>query len=134
VSDGAHTLRTRVFDVAGNHTNWVDRTVRIDGTAPTDTTAAPGAWQTAPYTLTVTGTDAASGVTQVDYKVDNGAETVVAAPASVVISAEGVHTIHTRVQDAAGNWTGWKDTIVRIDTTAPTNQTPAGPGAGAWIA
>jgi hypothetical protein len=135
VADGAHTLRTRVVDVAGNSSNWVDHTVRIDGTAPTDTTVGPGAWQTGPYTLAITGTDADSGVSQVDYKIDDGPENIVPTPATATISADGIHTVHTRVRDTAGNWSGWKDTTtVKVDKTAPTNQTPIGPGASVWIA
>jgi hypothetical protein len=124
--DGVHTLRTRAVDIAGNVSNWTDHTVRVDTVMPTDTTAVPGGWQTAPLGVTVTGTDAHSGIAEVTWRVDGGAPTTTTSlPAGPTVSAEGVHTIETRVRDAAGNQTGWKSQTVRIDTTAPTNQTSA---------
>src|SRR5918999_12347 len=97
--DGAHLLRTRAVDVAGNVSAWTDHTIRVDTVVPTDTTAIPGGWQT-----------------------------TAPAPGAFTASAEGQYTIHTRVRDAAGNQSGWKAHPVKIDTTAPTNQTPASPG------
>ena len=135
VADGTHTLRTQVVDSAGNESGWTVHTVRIDATAPIDVTAGPGAWQTAPYPLTITGTDAHSGISQVEYRIDSGPAITVSAPANVTVSGDGVHTVHTRIRDTAGNWSGLKSsTIVRVDTTAPDNQTPTGPGNTVWIA
>jgi Big-like domain-containing protein len=132
-ADGAHTLETRAVDVAGNISNWRSHTIRVDTVTPTDDTAAPGGWQTAPYTVNVTGSDAHSGIAQVSYQVDNGSVVTSGLPATVLVSADGIHTVKTRVQDVAGNWSGWKSTtVVRIDTTAPDNQTPAAPTG--WIA
>jgi hypothetical protein len=129
--DGVHTLRVRAVDTAGNVSGWTDHTVRIDTVTPTDTTAVPGGWQTAALPVTVTGTDAHSGVTEVTWRVDGGVPTTTTSlPAGPTISAEGVHTVETRVRDAAGNQTGWKSQTVRIDTTAPTNQTD--PSDGLW--
>jgi hypothetical protein len=127
--DGVHTLRVRAVDTAGNVSDWTDHTVRIDTVTPTDTTAVPAGWQTVALPVTVTGTDAHSGVTEVTWRVDGGATTTTTSlPAGPTISAEGVHTVETRVRDAAGNQTGWRSQTVRIDTTAPTNQTDVSDG------
>jgi hypothetical protein len=131
--DGEHTLETRAVDVAGNISDWRVHTIRVDTMTPTDDTAAPGGWQTAPYTVNITGSDAHSGIAQVSYQVDNGSVVTSGLPASVVVSADGIHVVKSRVQDNAGTWSGWKSTtVVRIDTTAPDNDTPAAPTG--WIA
>ena len=127
--DGVHTLRVRAVDTAGNISDWTTHTVRIDTVTPTDTTSPSGGWQTAPLAVLVTGSDAHSGVTEVSWRVDGGATTTTTSlPAGPTVSAEGVHTVETRVRDAAGNQTGWKSSTVRIDTTAPTNQTDVSDG------
>jgi hypothetical protein len=126
--DGTHLLRTRAVDVAGNVAGWTDHTIRVDTVTPADTTAIPGGWQTAPLGVSVTGTDAHSGVVEATWRVDGGSSTTAPAPGALTVSAEGVHTVETRVRDAAGNQTGWKSQTVRIDTTAPTNQTDTSDG------
>ena len=75
--DGVHTLRTRAVDAAGNISAWRTHTVRVDTVDPTDTTAAPGGWQTAPYALTVAGADADahSGIREVTWRYQGGAST-----------------------------------------------------------
>jgi hypothetical protein len=129
VGDGTHTLRTRAVDVAGNISNWVDHTVRVDTVDPVDETAAPGGWQTAAYGVVVTGSDVHSGIANVTYSVDGGAPVTGSSPATVNVSAEGEHTVTTYVTDNAGNQSTPKTFTIRIDTTAPTNQTPtADPG------
>src|SRR5204862_8262870 len=85
---------------------------------------------TSPVAVTVTGADAHSGIKQVTYRIDSGAETTVSA-ASVVanVTGDGNHTLYTKVMDRAGNETGFKASPINIDTTAPANQTPL-PSAG----
>ena len=125
--DGAHTLSVRGIDVAGNVGDWSDHTIRVDTVQPTDETSAPAGWQTAPLGVTVTGSDAHSGVASVTYSLDGAAPVTGASPTVVTVSGDGDHTLETRVTDNAGNQSGWKTTTVRIDTTAPDNQTPAAP-------
>ncbi|HEX5618471.1 MAG TPA: Ig-like domain repeat protein [Solirubrobacteraceae bacterium] len=122
-ADGTHTLTTWAEDNAGNLSVPRTHTVRVDTVTPTDTTAAPGGWQTAPLPVAVTGTDGHSGVTQVIYSVDGGAPITAASPATVTVSGDGDHVLTTKVRDAAGNESGWKTTNSHIDTTAPDNQT-----------
>lgn len=121
--DGEHILSTRAVDVAGNESAWRDHTVRIDTVAPTDTTAAPAGWQTAPVPVTVTGTDEHSGVTEVRWRIDGGGESTGPPGTIVNVTGDGEHTLDTRVRDAAGHLSGWKTHTIRIDTTAPENQT-----------
>lgn len=70
--DGAHTLRTRAVDAAGNTSLWRTHTIRIDTVDPADTTAALGGWHTAPYGLTVAGADTHSGIRDVTWRYQGG--------------------------------------------------------------
>ncbi len=132
VADGAHVFRSRAVDVAGNVSVWVDHTVRVDSVTPTDTTVAPGGWQTGPLQVNITGSDALSGVATLTWQVDGGTVNSGPPPATVTVSGDGTHTVDTRVTDAAGHQTGFKRNTIIIDSTAPTNQTPL--ASSAWRA
>jgi hypothetical protein len=122
-ANGPHLLRTRAVDVAGNVSDWTDHIIRIDAVAPTDTTALPTGWRTAPVDVTVKGTDAHSGVDEVAWVVDGGAPTTASPQGQFTISADGSHTVQTLVRDVAGNESGWTQHTVEIDTTGPDNLT-----------
>jgi len=128
-ADGVHILRTRAVDVAGNTSSWNDHTVRIDTVVPTDTTAAPGGWQTAPLPVTIAGADGHSGVLEVTYSLDGGAPVTTTSGTVVTVSGDGDHVLTTKVRDNAGNQSGWKTTNIHIDTTAPDNQTDTNDGS-----
>jgi hypothetical protein len=128
-ADGTHTLTTWAEDNAGNLSVPLNHTVRIDTVTPTDTTAAPGGWQTAPLPVAITGADGHSGVTQVIYQLDGAAPVTTVSGTVVTVSGDGEHTLTTKVRDAAGNESGWKTSNIRIDTTAPDNQTDTGDGS-----
>jgi hypothetical protein len=117
-SEGSQTLETRVVDKAGNASAWRSETIRVDHTKPANTTPhPPSAWRNSDYTTTVTGTDAASGVLRIEYKLDD--ETIVTTP-SVSITGEGAHSLSTRVIDVAGNASDWRVDTIGIDRTVPT--------------
>jgi hypothetical protein len=52
-------------------------------------------------TVTVTATDAESGVAKIEYALDSGSWTAYAAP--VAVRAPGAHTLRYRATDTAGN-------------------------------
>jgi hypothetical protein len=127
-ADGVQLLETRVVDVAGNASAWRGETVRIDRTAPENTTPVPaGGWQNTNYAGIVTGTDATSGVLNVEWKLDGGG--VQTTPA-VSISATGAHTLVSRVRDVAGNFSPWRTDSIGIDKVVPT--LTAGCGSIEW--
>jgi hypothetical protein len=116
-SEGTQTLETRLVDKAGNASPWVPATIKVDHTAPTNTTAPPASpWRNTDYTRTITGVDAASGVAKVEYALDGGAPVLTG---NVTISAEGVHTLASRVVDNAGNASEWRTDTIGIDRTVP---------------
>lgn len=72
-------------------------------------------------TVTLSATDAGSGVATVEYKLDDGAWT--AYTAAVAVNAPGMHMLSYRATDQAGNTSdeGMAHfTVVQQDTTAPT--------------
>ncbi|HEV8360700.1 MAG TPA: hypothetical protein VGR28_09630 [Candidatus Thermoplasmatota archaeon] len=74
-----------------------------------------GGWWRSDVAVTVTATDAGSGVASLEVAVDGGA---FEATSSVVVEGDGVHTLLVRATDAAGN-VAFANETVPIDTTAP---------------
>ena len=131
-TQGSQTLETRIVDKAGNASAWRSETIRVDTTKPVNTTAAVTTpWRKTNFTTTVTGTDATpgSGVTRIEYKLDNGAVTTTP---SVSITAAGSHKLETRVVDVAGNASDWRIDTIGIDKTNPTLSVNC--GGDAWRA
>ena len=116
-AEGTLNFETRVVDKAGNASPWRTETIKVDHTAPTNTTAAPSStWRNSDYTRTVTGVDAHSGVQRVEYQVDGGTTQT---SGNVTISGEGVHTLASRLVDNAGNISDWRTDTIGIDQTVP---------------
>ncbi|MEU4519388.1 copper-binding protein [Amycolatopsis sp. NPDC024027] len=127
---GTHMLHYRATDVAGNtsaegmaHFTIVARPG--DTTAPSVSAAITGTQDSSGNyldvaTARITATDADSGVASVEYQLDSGAWTAYTAP--VAVTAAGMHMLHYRATDVAGNISpeGMAHfTVVRSDTTAP---------------
>jgi hypothetical protein len=123
--DGTHSLETRITDVAGNTSGWRLDQVKIDSSAPSDSTAVSGAWimgNSAP--VTITGTDDRSGIGTVQWVLDGVSGSSLSASYTLAVSGNGEHTLQTQVIDLAGNASGWSDHVVRIDSDPPSNLTP----------
>ncbi|MEV4621609.1 family 16 glycoside hydrolase [Asanoa sp. NPDC049573] len=110
-SPGAHTVRFRATDVAGNtsqigSTQFTVVQPNDDTTPPTVTAAVDGDQdENGAYigtaTVTITATDTGSGVATVEYSLDGGAFAAYTAP--VTVSGAGQHTVQFRATDEAGN-------------------------------
>lgn len=129
LADGTWYFNIRARDKSGNWTATQSfGPVKIDAQAPVTTSNAPATWQTAsPVNVTLTPTDAASGVAYTRYRVDAGANTTYTAPFAV--SGDGTHTVTFWSADNSNNIETAKVATVRIDTGAPT--TPGGVAASA---
>jgi hypothetical protein len=130
-TDGVHVLETRAVDAAGNDSGWRSDTVRIDATAPANTTPAPaGGWRTTPYSVVVSGDDGdGSGVDKIERTIDGGA---VSEDENVTISGDGVHTLRTRIVDTVGHASEWREDTIRIDSTAPSASLACDGGTETW--
>jgi hypothetical protein len=126
--DGTYTLEHRAVDGVGNASDWVSSTVRLDTTKPANTSAASALWRDPDQHVTVSGTDATSGVKLVRWQVDGGEIFTGATGADLVVTGEGTHEVKTQIEDNAGNVSIWRTDTVKIDTALPVDTTapPAG--------
>ncbi|OJT18181.1 hypothetical protein BO221_42635 [Archangium sp. Cb G35] len=120
LADGAVTLTTRAYDLAGNVTQSASRTASVDNTAPSVAITSPanGATLFLSATLQASASDNA-GVTQVVFY-DGGTVigTDTTAPYSlswnVLGVSKGTHTLTARAYDAAGNVTTSAPVSVKV--------------------
>ena len=111
-SVGTHTVRYRATDNAGNTSAVGSTTFTVvnrpapDTTAPTTSAAVSGNQDAdgnyvAGATVTVTASDAGSGVKTIETALGNGDFTVYSGP--VTVRTPGEHTVRYRATDVAGN-------------------------------
>jgi alpha-tubulin suppressor-like RCC1 family protein len=110
------SVSASVSDKAGNTTTASSESVKVDLTAPSTGASAPPTWSNQDVTLTLSSSDALSGVARTEYRVDGGDTQTGTAP---VVSGQGVHTLEFWSTDVAGNVEGVQTVTVRIDTDAP---------------
>jgi cytochrome c len=120
--DGVHTVRFRSTDLAGNVEETKSIEVKIDTTAPVTVAAfAPpsgGGWHNGAVPVTLTATDAGSGVAGVEWSLDGGPWT--AYSGAIPVTGNGQHELLYRSTDVAGNAETLKSAILKIDGNAPT--------------
>jgi hypothetical protein len=103
-------------------------TLHVDSTPPRTAADPPGSdtWMPADATVTLTASDAASGVREIRWSLDGQREVVVSGRASceVPISGDGIHTLEFRATDAAGNEEAANVATYAVDTTPPKTTAP----------
>ncbi len=139
VPDGNYTWSMRAADTWANGAITRSGTFTVDGTAPV-TTATPVAtegasgWLVSPTSITLAAHDAASGVKTISWRLNGGASTTYASPATV--AENGTQLFEYRAVDKAGIKEAWKALTLRIDTRAPVITLglagTAGLAAGTW--
>lgn len=107
--DGTHLLRDWSVDIDGNAATANNTTINIDGTPPSTTLSVNAG------IVTLTATDALSGVASTVYIVDGGAQQTYSAPFSVT----GSHTVTYFSTDVAGNSEA-AETLTLIINATPT--------------
>ena len=108
----------------------------VDSTPPVTTCDAPSGWQSAPFTVHFTASDAESGVAATWAAIDDGSLLEVGGPAGASVdipapadhSFDGVHTLSYYSADAAGNSEVAHTIEVRVDTTGPSTSVRAAVG------
>jgi len=99
-AEGTTTVSYRAHDASGNSTGVRTVDVRIDRVAPQTAVAARLLGDTAQ--LTLSATDATSGIGSTSYRLDGGAWTI-AGPDPVQVNGYGVHQVEVSSTDVAGN-------------------------------
>jgi hypothetical protein len=118
-SDGIYPLTASAIDNAGNSTT-TSGTIQVDSVPPSlSVSASPvdgnSGWYVSPAVVTVTASDATSGVAEVLYRVDGGAWQD---GSTATISMDGSHTVEFQARDQAGNTTS-ETQAVNVDMTPP---------------
>ena len=124
VPEGDHEVRVRAFDVAGNPSPVVERSVRVDTTAPSAAlvAVAPAAndqgWLRRPRINSIAAIDGrdGSGPDSASRVVDGGAPVAYTAPFEI---GEGIHDVRARVLDRAGLLSAPAEQTSKIDLTDP---------------
>ncbi|MBA2938381.1 Ig-like domain-containing protein [Paenibacillus sp. CGMCC 1.16610] len=104
------------IQVAGSYGKTHVITFKKDSAAPVTTDDAKSGWQRTAQTVTLTASDAGSGIQTTMYSLDNGA---FAEGNTVSVTEDGVHQIRYYSVDQAGNQESVKTVEVKIDTKAP---------------
>jgi hypothetical protein len=107
--DGSHTIDYYATDAAGNTEMTRSSSIAIDSIPPTSSAAINGTLLSngsyrAPVTITLTGTDATSGLQSILYRIDGGALWSYTVPFRV--GGSGSHTLEYYATDKAGNKEG----------------------------
>jgi large repetitive protein len=119
VADGSHTLKVTAVDKAGNQ-NSASVSVVVDTVAPQTVLSIEGTlgsngWYVTPVNVTITSTDATSGVKSIMYNLDSAGWQ--SFTAKIPISANGVHSIQFYAEDNATNRDPVSSVDIKIDTT-----------------
>ncbi|HSL74129.1 MAG TPA: hypothetical protein VK853_06665, partial [Ilumatobacteraceae bacterium] len=118
------TITASATDGVGNVSDTVSGTYKVDKAKPVVTvTPATTAWTNAPVVVTVTASDAGSGLQSVCLDTGTGCTPIsldAEGRATTTIDTDGITTITATAKDRVGNTTTSDPATVRIDTKAPT--------------
>ncbi len=124
-SDGATDVYYKAKSNAGNAEAPKTITIKIDTTPPVTTHSLSGAmgndgWYVSDVTVTLTATDAASGVAEIHYVLDGVEQVVTANTATFTVSQDGVHSLTYWAKDVAGIVEAQQGPVsFKIDQTMP---------------
>ncbi len=118
-AQGAHTAQALATDRAGNSATSSVASFKLDSVAPDLAVNAPAAdgqngWFVSAPTISVSGSDATSGLAAAEMQVDSGSWQAGIA----TISTDGSHTLNFRARDNAGNLKTANGTYL-VDRTDP---------------
>lgn len=118
------TVKFRAWDIAGNAEATQSRQIQIDTTAPTTTALCNGSacgsgWYAAAVSVTLSSSDAGSGIAAVRYTTDGSDPTTASALYNGAFPVSQTTTLKYRAWDNAGNAETTNTRLVQVDTTAP---------------
>jgi peptidoglycan/xylan/chitin deacetylase (PgdA/CDA1 family)/archaellum component FlaF (FlaF/FlaG flagellin family) len=135
---GTATVKYRAFDNAGNAEPVNSALIRVDTIAPSSAIKCNGGSCSNAYfkpgaAVTITATDADSGVASIRYTTDGTTPTATAGTVySGSFSVNATTTVKYRAFDSAGNAEAVNSQLVQIDPTSPTASLTS-PNAGALV-
>ena len=136
-----YEFRSIARDAAGNTEAPLptgDASTTVDTTSPTTTGTPSGTlgnnnWYTTWVNVSLTATDATSGVASISYRLDSGPWQAYVVP--IVVTGEGNHKVEFEATDTAGNVENAKSVSFDIDLFAPTSSLSllGDPGDNGWM-
>lgn len=122
LSDGDHSLRVLVEDIAGQKTQSAALIFNVDGTAPQlNISEAPAAVSgSTSASVAFMGSDSGSGLQVVECSLDGSAFAPCASPVQYNDLAGGNHVLKIRAVDQAGNVSPESSVAWKVDLEAPT--------------
>jgi len=125
-SDGAHVLSARVRDAAGNLGLAANVNVVVDNHPPTGSVVINGGaafTNNRTATLTLSATDALTGVTQMRFSNTGSSYSTAEAYATTkswtLATGAGLKTVYVQYKDGAGNWSAGSTATITYDATVP---------------
>ena len=121
-AEGVTTVKYRAFDLIGNDTGVLSRTIRIDTVAPQTTIDSSPAAATQDTTPAFAFSSPEAGST-LAVRVDGGAWTTETSPLTLGPLTESTHTFEVRATDVAGNIDATPASFTFTVDTTPANTT-----------
>ncbi|RDY71662.1 S-layer homology domain-containing protein, partial [Halobacillus trueperi] len=116
--EGSNKVEFRSIDHAGNVEATQSKVIKVDKTAPVTTAEeVPADWSNQDIELTLSSSDELSGVSSMEYKINEGEWKVYSDP--ITLDQEGSTTIEYRSIDKAGNEEEIQSVVVKLDQTSP---------------
>jgi hypothetical protein len=130
VTEGNHTIGYLASDVAGNTAPERYATIKVDATPPSSdlqlgAISGSAGWFVSNATVTLTATDATSGVHSISYRLDDSSWQMYASPFTL---HDGMHALEYRATDEAGNVEPIHLRTLNVDTLAPKLSEVSHPG------
>ena len=121
VADGRWYFHARAIDAAGLAGPTSTLALRIDTTPPVTSDNAPRRWVKHPVVVALAPRDGGSGMTGGSagtwYRLDGAPQFV--SGTSVIVNADGSHTLTYYSRDAIGNTEAARSVLIRIDSVGP---------------
>jgi len=135
--DGQHTVEYYSVDVAGNAESAKQTSVKVDRNAPISSVdlvgvEGSGGWYAGEVGVSIAASDAASGLSSIRFRLDQGDWATY--DGAFHVGEEGEHLLQFNATDNAGNQEGMQNLTFMIDSTAPeTSALVSGEeGLGGW--
>src|SRR5207247_2607991 len=135
--DGVHTLDFNATDGAGLNEIVHHLTISIDTVLPTSSAAVAGTsgdngWYISNATVSLSATDAMSGVDHITYRIDGGNWSTYGGS---FLLADGQHIVEYLASDLAGLTGAVRSIAVSVDTVAPASVADLSgqSGANGWF-
>ncbi len=139
--DGRYDFYSVAIDGIGNvepKPQAPEVSTTVDTVAPVTTRALGGLpgrtpWYVSDVTVSLSPSDATTGVASTEYRIDGGSWVPYAGP--FLLASDGVHTVEFFSTDSAGNVEGVRIVTVSMDTVAPATAASLGgsQGGNGWF-